>query len=262
MPTNASPLTHTACTSWTSSSLREQILATNIADGHALLRLLTAAKINIDIAITGSIVERTLRDPRAQGEAHFSYTECFNKGPLPSPGVYLVRVYEALKQSPHHRVVYPGFLARGLVAFPSFLREYQLLEALPNILAKHYPNDPIKLEASTTLDQKGKCDVLIHAGAQTFHLWSFVASEKGYGNLCSKLSGERGALGMGLHILMPIFLAFAPHHLSWIFHSEDSISEALSTAAKPYPYIQIRRWAMGGEAINFYHPLSFLKSYT
>lgn len=87
---------------------------------------------------------------------------------------------------------------RALRALPSFVREYQLRNALKGRFKNAY------FEKSEELDTQTHCDVKMTIGDTEYFFWSFVPSGRGIKNFSDKFKGHRGALIEGVHVICPL----------------------------------------------------------
>lgn len=87
---------------------------------------------------------------------------------------------------------------RALRALPSFVREYQLRNALKNRFKGAF------FEKSEELDTRTHCDVKMTIGENEYYFWSFVPSGRGIKNFSDKFKGNRGALIDGVHVICPL----------------------------------------------------------
>ena len=89
-------------------------------------------------------------------------------------------------------------IGRGLRAFPSFLREWDLREKIKWI----FPNSPIMYGPEQ--DVRDHADIILRYGDSLIRIWSYQSTEKGIQYVIKRLSGDRGMIPSGLHGLFPI----------------------------------------------------------
>lgn len=114
---------------------------------------------------------------------------------------------------------------RALRALPSFIREYQLA----NALHRKFPSATFCQDEYT--DKYFHCDVKMEMNEQTYFFWSFIASEKSVRNFVQKFSDSRfGHVNDGIHVLCPFDrrdnvksgeLKVKANYLGWHLYSRE-----------------------------------------
>lgn len=116
-----------------------------------------------------------------------------------------------------------GIVGRGLVAFPSFVRELDLSKKISNVL----PNAHCQREDPTN-DVINHTDILIEMNGIEYRLWSYVPSYRGLINTSRRLLGCRGQIPDGIHVLCPINIRdnnVCEKHDGWILYSNAYIED-------------------------------------
>ncbi len=95
-----------------------------------------------------------------------------------------------------------GFVARSLRTFASLLREQSLRDQL------EYLFNSAGLQATFTMspkqDSQEKTDILIQFSGKTYRLWTYQHSSRGLPHNMERISGKRGAIPAGIHVLCPL----------------------------------------------------------
>lgn len=95
-----------------------------------------------------------------------------------------------------------GFVARSLRTFASLLREQSLLEQLEYLFK--VDGLQAKFRMSPKQDSQEKTDILIEFNQNTYRLWTYQHSSRGLPHNIERISGKRGSLPSGIHILCPL----------------------------------------------------------
>jgi len=95
-----------------------------------------------------------------------------------------------------------GFVARSLRTFASLLREQSLLEQLEYLFKLDGLQAAFKM--SPKQDSQEKTDILIEVNGNKYRLWTYQHSSRGLPHNIERISGKRGALPPGIHILCPL----------------------------------------------------------
>jgi|GEM_PF-2024293 len=120
------------------------------------------------------------------------------------PVLYIYNlIAEILKDNPDAEIakIY-GFVARSLRTFASLLREQSLLEQLEYLFKLDGLQATFKM--SPKQDSQEKTDILIEFNGITYRLWTYQHSSRGLPHNIERISGKRGALPPGIHILCPL----------------------------------------------------------
>lgn len=120
------------------------------------------------------------------------------------PVLYIyILISEILKENPDAELakIY-GFVARSLRTFASLLREQSLLEQLEYLFK--VDSLQAKFRMSPKQDSQEKIDILIEFNQNTYRLWAYQHSSRGLPHNIERISGKRGSLPSGIHILCPL----------------------------------------------------------
>jgi hypothetical protein len=120
------------------------------------------------------------------------------------PVLYIYNlIAEILKDNPDAEIakIY-GFVSRSLRTFASLLREQSLLEQLEYLFKSDGLQATFKM--SPKQDSQEKTDILIEFNGNKYRLWTYQHSSRGLPHNIERISGKRGALPSGIHILCPL----------------------------------------------------------
>lgn len=153
-----------------------------------------------DIPMNGSSIQH-LKGKVNEGDSGIVYSDIFYNSAKKyiTPVYYLAKMVEAYGQeTAYNEQEMAGKVARGLRAFPSFIREmdleYKLDKALLHVESVRNPE----------MDIRDHTDILIRYDKQEYRVWSYQITPRGLDNTVERILGKRGRLPVGLHILCPI----------------------------------------------------------
>lgn len=153
-----------------------------------------------DIPMNGFSIQHLTRKVD-EGASGIVYSNIFydSANKYITPVYYLAKMVEAYeKEAAYDEQEMAGKVARGLRAFPSFIREmdleYKLGETLFNVESVRNPEQGIR----------DHTDILIRYDEQEYRVWSYQITPRGLNNTTERLLGKRGELPFGFHILCPI----------------------------------------------------------
>ena len=122
------------------------------------------------------------------------------------PVLYLLeltkRVSEKYPKAVKNKRKLEGFLARSLRSLTSFLREPAFAQELQGFLNEF--EGKLSIELTAELDAVDHTDIKVDFRDQTFRIWIFQFSRNGLPHDIERISGLRGALPEGIHILCPM----------------------------------------------------------
>lgn len=110
---------------------------------------------------------------------------------------------------------------RALRALPSYMREYQLRNALENTFEQgtFYQDEE--------LDKKYHCDIKMDLNDKSYYFWSFYASTRSIFQFADKFKGNRyGEVLNGCHVLCPFDREQESEatYKGWLFYSKKYVS--------------------------------------
>ena len=150
---------------------------------------------------------------------------------------------------------------RALRALPSYIREYQLKNALQNA----FPHG--KFHQDEDLDRKLHCDVKMTLNEKSYYFWSFIHSPRAVYQFVDKFSNNRAGMILdGNHVLCPFNRAkeIEASYRGWAFYSPRYIDEVVAAICQrePLNYDDV----VGHKSLlqmSFYHrPVVIEKSYS
>lgn len=111
---------------------------------------------------------------------------------------------------------------RALRALPSFIREYQMSNALKTAFPKgKFSQDP-------DMDKRCHCDVRMELNGEMYYFWSFISSTRSIYNFVDKFKSNRhGVILDGHHVLCPFDRDEEKDasYKGWAFYSARYINE-------------------------------------
>ncbi len=136
-----------------------------------------------------------------------------------------------------------GEAARALRAFPSFLREMDLGWKVGEECGRRGLAADART-ADVDADIAEHTDVFLKLDGKDYRLWSYLNSGRGLANVASKLSGARGEVPAGVHVMCPIDIRRTCDEVSgWRFYPEAKIAEivdVIERGAPRYSYDAVR----------------------
>jgi hypothetical protein len=111
---------------------------------------------------------------------------------------------------------------RALRALPSFIREYQL----SNALKVKFPRG--KFSQDPDMDKRCHCDVKMELNGKVYYFWSFISSAKSIYNFVDKFKANRhGVIMDGNHVLCPFDRTREKDasYKGWAFYSSRYVNE-------------------------------------
>ena len=116
-----------------------------------------------------------------------------------TPAYYITSIVnECVKKGINNENEITGIVGRGLRAFPSFLREMDLMYKISNLIPE------ANVMSGPEQDVKEHTDILIQSQGVNYRLWSYQNFNRGLNNTTQRFYGRRGEIPQGLHVLCPI----------------------------------------------------------
>lgn len=120
-----------------------------------------------------------------------------------SPAMFLAKYIIEYEKSSLDKKKLTGFLARGLRTFASLIREQDFAVKIKDHLQSADKN--IKVNMDPEQDTKSHVDIRLNFKGQIYNLWTYQASKNAiYPHTIERVTGQRGELENGLHLLCPI----------------------------------------------------------
>ncbi len=196
-----------ACSSWAKRTYREGLQELEITDKRLLgqvTRTFTSLQI-MDAFMDGYSCERLPKTEESRALIAKTYTEIFHnelQKRCLSPASYLVQIVnESISANANeNRVV--GAVARGLRTLSSLLREPDFAIKLREALIVNDCHTATDLNAKQ--DTKDHTDVLLEYKGNQYRIWLYQFSLRGLPHDIERLTGKRGELPDGIHIICPL----------------------------------------------------------
>lgn len=127
---------------------------------------------------------------------------------------------------------------RAIRALPSYIREYQLRNALKSAfpMATFYQDEE--------MDKRFHCDIKMESNGQTYYFWSFISSQRSIYQFVDKFKNHRyGKILDGMHVLCPFdrYEESDASYKGWCFYSSRYVDEVKNAIFKKahlsYDYI-------------------------
>ena len=120
-----------------------------------------------------------------------------------SPALFLAQFTNDYLKSNLDEKRLNGFLSRGLRTFASLIREQDFANKLEINLKKI--DNSVKVLMDPEQDTKSHVDIKLIFKSKEFNLWTYQASKNAiYPHTIERVTGQRGELENGVHILCPI----------------------------------------------------------
>ena len=143
-----------------------------------------------------------------------------------SPATYYSGLVKACLEQRVSRKTGIAILCRGLLSFPSFIREYDLQIKLEDAIEKR----GVKVGSSSNpdLDINQHTDIIVVANDCANRIWSYQSTDRGLLFAKKKLRGDRGEIDSGYHVLCPIDIyGDAVDYYGWRLYSDAAVSKAV-----------------------------------
>ena len=128
-----------------------------------------------------------------------------------------------------------GFVARSMRTFASLVREQALLEQLKWYFERD--NHFAEFLMSPKQDKQDKTDILILFNNKKFRLWTYQHTSRGLPHNIERISGARGSLPAGIHVLCPL-ISSSVDDLSKIFKKIKTQNKKIKTYSEKIQQLQ------------------------
>jgi hypothetical protein len=222
------------CAEWSLRSFRDELSCLNIQNK---ILLNSALKCFSDLGILdkkmdGYSCEKLPKTEEGHTGIKISYSELFHQSSKLetfSPALYLLAIINEFLDKKADLKKLNGSVARGLRTLTSFIREPDFAYGLETYLRTHDP------KITTTLnhkqDGKDHTDVLLKFKDCDYRIWLYQLSSRGLPHDIERVSGKRGELPSGIHILCPLRTEVAISYDSLLKKIERLNSKNLSDLA-------------------------------
>ena len=204
-----------------------------------------------DVPMNGYSIQR-ITDKVDEGDSGIIYSNIFydSANKFITPVYYVAKMVEAYeKENIYSERKMAGKVARGLRAFPSFIREmdleYKLGETLISVESVRSPEQDIQDHA----------DMLLRYDGQEYRVWSYQRTNRGLINTSERLLGRRGELPYGFHLLCPIDIFNEDESediFGWKLYSDEYVQKVVNV-------LRLKRMDQYSEII--YRSRDYVKEY-
>lgn len=203
------------CEIWAQSTFKETLL--NIDDISAQVST-SSLQCFDNLAISGKRVsgyacEGLPKTEEGNTGVDINYTDVFHElyeCGIFSPVRYLAELIRRYKDKGGLSSRLDGFVARGLRTLTSLLREPDFAVLLVNSMLLLEQSTAVRLNPKQ--DAREHTDVLLSYKENTYRIWLFQFSNRGLPHDIERVTGRRGELPSGIHVLCPLKTEYAIEH--------------------------------------------------
>jgi hypothetical protein len=192
---------------WASETFESQLKKLTNKDNREIIEKTTEClrKLNLlNKKVNGYAAEGLQKNQEGNMGKRKNYTEIFHdleKSDELTPVNYLLKLIEDHKEN--GKVNLEGVIARGIRTFTSLLREPDFAVRIDKKL-KARDEKATARTATAEEDAKGHTDVIAEYKGKTYLIWLYQLSDNGIPHDIERISGKRGELLKGIHILCPL----------------------------------------------------------
>ncbi len=160
--------------------------------------------------VNGYACEKLPKTEEGHTGVKITYSDVFHElfeKKMFSPVAYLVRLVELFIETQNSSAKLNGFLARGIRTLTSFLREPDFADGITEYLKSHDQN--VQTNLNSRQDSGDHTDVLLNFKGHIYRIWLFQYSSRGLPHDIDRITGKRGKLPDGTHVLCPLHTEFA-----------------------------------------------------
>ena len=195
------------CKIWSEKTYREGIEYLEAENAELFsLALNVFEKLQIiDIPMDGYSCEHLPKTEESRTGIKKTYSEIFHEEIAKdtfSPATYLVRLLCECKETTDDDSQIAGALARGLRTLTSLLREPDFAFIIKENLKMKDANAATSLNAKQ--DSGDHTDVLLKYNETEYRIWLYQFSSRGLPHDIERLTGKRGELPLGNHLICPL----------------------------------------------------------
>lgn len=195
------------CEEWSNQTYRDGLNALNIRNKklyNQTISIFTELKI-IDVPMDGYSCEKLPKTEEQRITIKKTYSEIFHdefEKETFTPASYLLQILiECNKNMDKHNKII-GALARGLRSLTSLLREPDFAYGLQYKLMLF--DSDVKTTLNSKQDRSDHTDVLLNYKKIEYRIWLYQFSSRGLPHDIERLTGKRGELPIGTHIICPL----------------------------------------------------------
>lgn len=241
------------CEEWSNQTYRDGLNALNIRNKklyNQTISIFTELKI-IDVPMDGYSCEKLPKTEEQRITIKKTYSEIFHdefEKETFTPASYLLQILiECNKNMDKHNKII-GALARGLRSLTSLLREPDFAYGLQYKLMLF--DSDVKTTLNSKQDRSDHTDVLLNYKKIEYRIWLYQFSSRGLPHDIERLTGKRGELPIGTHIICPLHTEVAIEYnklLKRLYTYKDKLCmynknllECSERAIKRRKYIEMR----------------------
>lgn len=196
-----------SCFNWSKKTFKEELLELNILDKKLLnVTMKCFSELNIiDKKINGYACEKLAKTEEGHTGIKITYSEIFHKtieeGNF-TPVRYLLKLIDTFLKQEAPLEKLNGFIARGLRTLTSFLREPDFAYNI-EVYLKHFDSNTTT-DLNSQQDSGDHTDILLLFKNEYYRIWLFQFSSRGLPHDIERITGKRGELPTGTHVLCPL----------------------------------------------------------
>lgn len=159
----------------------------------------------LDIPMDGYSCEKLPKTEETRVAIKRTYSDVFHEEYSKdyfSPASYLINLINECYSSKTNLEVTKGTIARGLRTLTSLLREPDFAENLKQSLSEH--SSKVHTSMNPKQDSSDHTDVLLQYNDAEYRIWLYQFSARGLPHDIERITGKRGELPNGTHILCPL----------------------------------------------------------
>lgn len=196
------------CISWSKKTFRQEL--TDIPDlvdqgiQSKIERIFQRLNI-LDKHVNGFACESLPKTEEERTAVNIRYSDVFHhvySKEYFSPVLYLVELVIRYFDLGGPESKIDGFLARGLRTLTSLMREHDFANKLESYLSFYDPDLTVLVDPDQ--DARDHTDVLLKFNNKEYRIWLFQLSKRGLPHDIERVTGRRGDLPDGIHILCPL----------------------------------------------------------
>lgn len=194
------------CESWSQKTYRDGLSELNLSEDLMAQAMSLFEKLNIlDIPMNGYSCEKLPKTEEARTGIQKTYSEIFHnevEKDYFSPASYLIQIIVEGNRCKSDESKLIGAMARGLRTLTSLLREPDFAHYIKEILQEYDPD--VSTNLNSKQDSTDHTDVLLNYGGTVYRIWLYQFSSRGLPHDIERLTGKRGELPNGIHLVCPL----------------------------------------------------------
>lgn len=203
------------CNLWCTKTYKEWLLNLSLEDKKLEEQALNIFKKLgiIDLPMDGYSCEKLLKTEENGNKIKRTYSAIFHdelEKDFFSPASYLVQIIKEYGEEVESKI--EGITARGLRTFTSLLREIDFADQLKRALVSYDEN--VTTNSNPKQDSSDHTDVYLTYKGIDYRIWLYHFSARGLPHDIERLTGKRGELPKGIHIICPLHTEVALHYIS------------------------------------------------